>query len=141
VQVYIKDIMQSEVTVVSSDATIEQSETIMLGANRECVPVVDDSKKCAGVLSHSDILRVRSAKEDLSSKHVREIMSRRVISVSPNSSVDNAMRLMLDNSVHHILVLMEEQVVGIVSVIDIIQVDRARTFNAFADPEAYVPLS
>lgn len=128
-------------TAVSSDATIEQSETIMLGTNRECVPVVDDSKKCVGVLSHSDILRVRSAKEDLSSKRVREIMSRRVISVSPNSSVDNAMKLMLDNGVHHVLVLVGGQVEGIVSVIDIIQVDRARTFNAFADPEAYVPVS
>jgi signal-transduction protein with cAMP-binding, CBS, and nucleotidyltransferase domain len=64
-------------------------------------------------------------------------MSRDIISVGPRSSVDNTMRLMLDNGNHHILVITDKKVYGIVSVIDIIQVGKARTFNPFAEPEPH----
>jgi signal-transduction protein with cAMP-binding, CBS, and nucleotidyltransferase domain len=49
------------------------------------------------------------------------------------------MELMIDNGIHHVLVIMSKRVVGIVSVIDIIQIDKARTFNPFADSDSYVP--
>ncbi len=139
-QVHIKDIMSSEVTTVESDSSVEQCETIMLNTNRRCVPVVDDSGICVGVLSHSDILRVRNAKQDVAKVQVRDIMSRHIVSVSPHCSVDDAMELMIDNGIHHVLVVMNKRVTGIVSVIDIIQVDKARTFNPFADADSYVPV-
>lgn len=138
-QVYIKDIMQSEVTMVSCESTVEQSETLMLNTSRRCVPVVDKYFHCVGMLSNSDILRVRNAKKDVSSTYVRDVMNRDIVSVSPHCSVDDAMELMIDCGVHHVFVISNKQVCGIVSVIDIIQVDRARTFNAFADSESYVP--
>ena len=45
------------------------------------------------------------------------------------------------DGLHHVLVIRSKKVVGIVSAIDIIQVDKARTFNPFADSESYVPVS
>ncbi|MBL4582519.1 MAG: CBS domain-containing protein [Gammaproteobacteria bacterium] len=136
-QVFVKDIMQTEVTTVSCTSTVEQSETIMLNTYRPCVPVIDDQGDCVGVLSHSDILRIRNDKKDVSRTYVQEIMSRNVIAVGPRSSVDNTMQLMLDNGIHHILVLQDKKVCGIVSVTDIIQIDKARTYNPFADPEPH----
>lgn len=140
-QVYIKDIMSAEVTTVLCDFSVEQAETKMLETNRRCVPVVDDLGNCVGVLSHRDILRVRNAKQDVSTTSVQDIMSRQVISISPHCSVDDAMELMIDNSTHHVLVIMNKQVEGIVSAIDIIQVDKARTFNPFASKDSYVPVN
>lgn len=134
-QVYVKDIMQTTVTTVPHTSTVEQSETIMLNTHRPCVPVIDDKGDCVGVLSHSDILRIRTAKMDVGTTLVQDIMSRRIVSVGLRSSVDHLMQLMLENGIHHILVIEEKKVQGIVSVIDIIQVDKARTFNPFADPE------
>ncbi len=135
--IYVKDIMQTEVTTVSSTFTVEQSETIMLNTYRPCVPVIDDQGDCVGVLSHSDILRIRNDKKDVGTTYVQEIMSRDIVSVGPRSSVDNTMQLMLDNGIHHILVITDKKVCGIVSVTDIIQIDKARTFNPFADPEPH----
>lgn len=141
-QIYVKDIMQTEVTTVPSSSTVEQSETIMLNTHRPCVPVVNDQGVCVGVLSHSDILRIRTAKKDVAAACVTEIMSRQIVSVTPRSSVDHTMQLMLDNGIHHILVLKDDKkVCGIVSVIDIIQVDKARTFNPFADGEAALSMT
>jgi CBS domain-containing protein len=133
VQIYVKDVMQTEVTTVPSTSTVEQSETIVLNTHRPCVPVIDEQRNCAGVLSHSDILRIRNAKKDVGATSVQEIMSHNIVSVVPRSSVDNTMQLMLDNGIHHILVITDRKVCGIVSVIDIIQVDKARTFNPFAE--------
>lgn len=136
-QTYIKDIMQDQVTTVECSSTVGQSETLMLNTNRRCVPVLDENRNCVGVLSHSDILRVRNNNKDVEEITVREIMSRHVVSVSPHCSVDDAMELMIDNGIHHVLVIMNKQVRGIVSVIDIIQLERARTFNAFAADDSY----
>ena len=74
-QIYIKDIMQTEVDSVPLTATVEQSETIMLNTSRRCVPVVDENDICVGVLSHSDILRVRNDKRDVAVTAVSDIMS------------------------------------------------------------------
>ena len=137
VDIYVKDIMQTEVTTVPSTSTVEQSETIMLNTYRPCVPVIDEQGDCVGVLSHDDILRIRNDKKDVSTTYVNQIMSRNIVSVGPRSSVDNTMQLMLDNGVHHILVLLDKKVCGIISVEDIIQVDETRTYNPFADAEPH----
>ncbi len=138
-QVHIKDIMSSELTTVSADSSVEQTETIMLSTNRRCVPVVDEIGNCVGVLSHSDILRVRNAKQDVASVAVRDIMSRHIISVSPHCSVDDAMELMIENGIHHVLVIMNKKVSGMESVTDTIQDDKARTYNPFAEADSFVP--
>lgn len=140
-QIFIKDIMQTEVDSVPLAATVEQSETIMLNTSRRCVPVVDENGNCVGVLSHSDLLRVRNDKKDVALTAVSDIMSRDIICVNPQSSVDNTAQLMLDKGIHHVLVIMDRKVRGIVSIIDLIQVDKARTFNLFAEPESVAPMS
>ncbi len=131
--------MSEEVTTIESDSSVEDCETMMINTNRRCVPVVDDMGFCVGVLSHSDILRARSSKQDVAKIQVMDIMSRHVISVSPHCSVDNCMELMIENGIHHVLVLSNKRVSGIVSVIDIIQVDKARTYNPFSDADSFVP--
>ena len=140
-QVYIKDIMSAEVTTVSCDSSIEHTETSMLNTNRRCVPVIDGMGDCVGVLSHSDILRARNAKRDIATTSVRDIMSSDIVSVSPHCSVEDAMDLMIDHGIHHVLVIMNKKVTGMVSVIDIIQVDKARILNPFSSADSYVPAS
>jgi len=141
VQTYIKDVMSSEVTSVSCESTVKQSESTMLTTNRRCVPIVDGSGVCVGVLSHSDILRVRNQEIDVSSISVKEIMSGGVVSVSPHCSIDDATDLMIDHGIHHVLVIQSKQVIGIVSLIDIIKVDKAQRFNRFDDSLSYVPIN
>lgn len=55
--------------------------------------------------------------------------------------IKGVMQLVLDKSIHHFLVILDKKVRGIVSIIDLIQVDKARTFNPFAEPESLAPMS
>lgn len=131
-QICIRDVMTSELTTVSCDSTIEEIETLMLDENRRCVPVVDGVGDCVGVLSHSDILRVRYEKKNVAEVLVHEVMTRKLVSVSPRCCVDDVISLMGESGLHHILVLANRKVHGIVSIFDIIKLEKARTYNPFA---------
>lgn len=136
--IYVKDIMQSEVTKVHGDVSVEEAESLMLKTNRRCVPVVDSGGKCIGVISYIDILRLKYHKEDLTRKLVSEMCSVNVKSVSPHNSVDDAMHLMLEHGIHHVFVLLDGYIKGIISVMDIIQINRGMLFNPDEELLAHV---
>jgi CBS domain-containing protein len=62
------------------------------------------------------ILKDRSSKDTL----VRDIMTAPVVTVSPKNNVEECMRLMTENRVRHLPVVDRDQVVGIVSIGDLV---------------------
>ena len=84
--------------------------------------VLSDEGELIGIISERDyarkvILKGKSSK----TTQVTEIMSRDVIFIKPDSKVDEAMALMTIKKVRHLPVLLNQKLVGMISVGDLVK--------------------
>jgi len=103
------------------EATVYQAIELMSQKSAGALPVMNEGK-LAGIVSERDyarkvILKGKSSKDTL----VREIMSTPVITVSPDETVDECMRIMTGHRIRHLLVVDNDKVVGIVSIGDLVK--------------------
>jgi CBS domain-containing protein len=111
----------TEVWHVPSDATVYAAMKMMADKDVGALLVMD-GERLAGVVSERDyarkvILQGRSSKETL----VREIMSEPMITITPECSVDEAMRLITTNRIRHLPVVCDGKVHGVISIGDLVQ--------------------
>ena len=132
---YVSEIMSRDLTMVSVDTSVARAEQQMLKRNRRCVPVVDDQRNIFGVLGYSDIVKHRQNQGNLRSTKVWEICSHIVFSVAPMATLETVVDVMVENSVHHVLVL-EGKVRGIVSIMNLLQLYRSKLVSPDAREEA-----
>lgn len=132
---YVSEIMSRDLTMVSVDTSVARAEQQMLKRNRRCVPVVDDQRNIFGVLGYSDIVKHRQNQGNLRSTTVWEICSHIVFSVTLMATLETVVDVMVENSVHHVLVL-EGKVRGIVSIMDLLQLYRSKLVSPDARKEA-----
>jgi len=119
----ISEILQNKPVAVWSigpDATVFEAIQLMADKNIGALPVMEDGK-LVGVVSERDYTRKVAIKGKQSREtKVREIVSSPVISVTPDQSVEDCMRIMTDHRVRHLPVLDGEKMLGIVSIGDLV---------------------
>src|SRR6266566_7226220 len=84
--------------------------------------LVMEGERLVGIVSERDYARKVILKGKASREiQVREIMSHPVICISPELTVEQTMALMTDNHVRHLPVVVEEAVVGVISIGDVVR--------------------
>lgn len=122
----VKDVMKK--IIVVDDMKLKQAARIMSDKKVGSL-VVMDGEKIEGILTERDVLK----NVDRLDARVSKIMSRKVITISQEESLDNAARLMRDNDIKRLPVMKGEDVVGIVTVTDIIANSNALNENFLFD--------
>jgi CBS domain-containing protein len=120
----VRNILQTKGTDIWSvgpDDTVYEALTMMAEKNIGAVLVMDKGR-LVGILSERDYAR----KVDLLGKKaadtpVREIMTGRVLCVNPEQTMEECMALMTDKRVRHLPVVEGRQVVGVVSIGDVVK--------------------
>ena len=114
-----------EVFVLSKDDTVVRACELM-EKNRIGALIIVDTKKnqsdhhVVGIITERDIVKTISHHQlDIENKAVEEIMSRNVVSASPEDSAEKAIKLMIENQIRHLAILDGDRLVGVISMRDI----------------------
>jgi len=115
------DIKGSDVWSISPEhtvfAAIKKMNEHLVGA----LPVVSDDK-LVGIISERDyarkvILKDRSSKET----KVKDIMTTRVFHTFPTQKIEECMAVMSEHHIRHLPVIVDEKLVGMVSIGDVVK--------------------
>ena len=105
---------------VAPEATVFDAIKLMAGKNIGALLVMSGGK-LIGVFTERDYARKVALEGKTSKKtQVLEIMPKEIISVAPDDSVEDCMKLMTEHRVRHLPVLEGEKVVGIISIGDLV---------------------
>ena len=115
----LREVMTTQVKTVKPDNTLRDAANIMRDIDTGVVPVLDGVKP-VGILTDRDIV-IRSVADgkDPSSVKVSEAMTKGVQTVSPDASVDEAMKKMKEGQIRRLVVMENGDFRGIVSLGDL----------------------
>ncbi len=118
----VKDVMTREIIAIPPDETIESAAVTMTRYGISSL-IIRGERSVLGILTERDVLtRVVACGEDPREIKVGDVMTSQLISVNPNTSVDEASELMLKNRIKKLPIIdnmKPDRVLGIVSLTDV----------------------
>lgn len=116
----LKDIMTTNVVSVDQNDTVKRAAELMKQHGIGAVPVCMDNQKVIGILTDRDIvIRSIAVGKDVNTFVVRDIMTLNPVTVTPETDVHEAARIMSVKKVRRLPVVSNDRLVGIVSLGDI----------------------
>jgi len=140
------DIMTTQIYTVHQDSEIKALAKIFVERKVNALPVVDDDGLLVGMVTQTDLVeqdkplhiptvislfdwviylespkKFSEAVRKVTARKVGEICTVDVVTCSPETPVSEVASLMVDNKVHLVPVLKEEQIVGVVARLDVIR--------------------
>lgn len=141
-----KDVMTRDVISVSEEMNVDELGRLFIDKKISGAPVTDSKGALIGIVTENDLIRkntrlhiptvlrifdaiiplgrpdsVEDEIKKMTASTVGEICSRRVLSVSPEASLQDVSTIMFEKGVHLVPVLEGRRIVGIIGKIDIIR--------------------
>lgn len=127
-QLIVKNVMSKQIYTIKAEATIKEAAEEMRKHNIGSLLVTDDKDTVVGIISERDILRAYADKRIYSK--VSEYMTKEVKGVVEDTSVIEALSIMLENGFRHLPIVNQNgKISGIVSIRDLVK--------AIIDPHYY----
>jgi len=116
----VKNAMNRKVFVANPDVTVKEAAKIMTHYRIGSLIVMED-KKVIGIITELDILwKVVAGGLDPETTQIKDVMTKNVITVQANQTVEEAAELMVEKKVKKLPVLDDHKLVGIVTATDLI---------------------
>ena len=123
---------------VAATATVFEAIRILAEKNIGALPVMDGDQ-LLGIFSERDYTR-KVALEGKNSRAtlVREVASRPAVSVTPQHTIEECMRLMSNRHIRHLPVLEDGKVTGMISIGDLVNWIISAQTSTLEQMEAYI---
>ena len=111
-------------TIVSVRPDTPVVELVATIASRRigAVLVLDDTGRLAGIVSERDVVKALASQgPGIVALHAQDIMTGKVTTVTPQTTINEAMELMDRGYFRHLPVLDQDKLVGIISVRDVVR--------------------
>jgi acetoin utilization protein AcuB len=128
----IRNRMTTDTITISPELPIAEALEQMRNDNVHRYPVVDKKGKMVGIVTHKDLLYASPSPATslnvweltylLNQITVKEVMTKKVITVEEDCPIEDAARLMRDNQIGGLPVMRGDQIVGIITESDLFDV-------------------
>ena len=115
----IGDVMRLRVVSVRPDETVAVAVSRMLEENVGSIAVCEESGQLVGIFTERDVLRLAGEGSELSDVRLDAVMTRGVITVSPDVDIVDAAQLMAERKIRHLPVIEDGNLLGIVGIRDV----------------------
>jgi CIC family chloride channel protein len=124
----VAELMQTEVQTVPADSSMNDAMITMADFHISGMPVVDGVGRMVGVISTTDIVTSEEEADTPAARGVlfertlvRDVMTPRPLTISPDAEVKEAAQQMLYADVHRLFVTEGDRLVGVISTTDIMR--------------------
>jgi CBS domain-containing protein len=120
----INDILRgkgTQVVTISPDSTVRDLLSLLAEHNVGALVVSEDGASVAGIVSERDVVRLLHEDSGALSTQVSSIMTSDVHTVDLDVHIDDLMRLMTEERIRHVPVVVDDRLAGIVSIGDVVK--------------------
>ena len=123
----ISSMMQRQVHAVGMDDSLASIEALMLEKRLSWVPVLDPAARVVGVVSATDLLQARARQADADHVSAWQLCTYKPVSVGSTTPVSEVARRMVERRIHHVVVVDDDVLVGVVSSLDFVDLFEAQS--------------
>jgi len=114
----IADVMSLRVLTVTPDETVQLAIARMLEENVGSVAVCEGNH-LVGIFTERDVMRLAGENGELQELRIGDVMTRRVLTVSPDDDILAAGALMAERRIRHLPVVQDGMLLGVVGIRDV----------------------
>jgi len=128
----VRERMSQEPVTITSDVSVTDALRLMRERKVRRLPVLDSHGKLVGIVSDQDLLYASPSPVSslsvwemnylLARLKVEEVMTRKVITVTEDTPLEEAARIMADNKIGGLPVMRDDKLVGIVTETDLFKI-------------------
>lgn len=118
----VRDGMSEVVLTVGSSHTLREAAEMMVEKGTGAALVADDERPVPAIVTERDILNSLGRGQDPDVERVSEHMSEGVVAASPDWSLEHAASEMSTRGIRHLVVFDQGELVGVLSIRDIVRV-------------------
>jgi CBS domain-containing protein len=111
----VADLMVKDVLTVEPSDTIGEAAEKMHAANVGAVVVVEDMVRIVGIVTERDLVRAVAQRVRAAEARVRQWMTVDPVTIGPDTTIEEAARIMFDHNFRHLPVVEDGRALGIVS--------------------------